>query len=128
MPYNINILLLLFSAHRLSSAYHPKSNGRAEVSVKSMKRLLRDNVAIKANSTPTQCCEASSSSATRWNLTQASPQLRCYLVFPYRTRSHSNLLNQPSVHPAQLASTGRAIGRNKSLRYVIESKTGQTNG
>ena len=30
--------------HRLSSAYHPQSNGRAEVTVKSMKRLLRDNV------------------------------------------------------------------------------------
>jgi len=30
--------------HRLSSAYHPQSNGRAEVTVKAMKRLLRDNV------------------------------------------------------------------------------------
>lgn len=30
--------------HRLSSAYHPRSNGRAEVAVKAMKRLLRDNV------------------------------------------------------------------------------------
>ena len=30
--------------HRLSSAYHPQSNGRAEVTVKAMKRLLRENV------------------------------------------------------------------------------------
>ena len=30
--------------HRLSSAYNPQSNGRAEVTVKSMKRLLRDNI------------------------------------------------------------------------------------
>ena len=30
--------------HRLSSAYHPQSNGRAEVTVKKMKRLLSDNV------------------------------------------------------------------------------------
>ena len=30
--------------HRISSAYHPRSNGRAEVAVKSMKRLLSDNV------------------------------------------------------------------------------------
>ena len=30
--------------HRLSSAYHPQSNGRAEVTVKAMKRLLRNNV------------------------------------------------------------------------------------
>ena len=30
--------------HRLSSAYHPSSNGRAELGVKSMKRLLHDNV------------------------------------------------------------------------------------
>ena len=30
--------------HRLASAYHPQSNGRAEVTVKAMKRLLRDNV------------------------------------------------------------------------------------
>ena len=30
--------------HRLSSAYNPRSNGRAEVAVKSMKRLLQDNV------------------------------------------------------------------------------------
>jgi len=32
--------------HRLSSAYHPRSNGRAEVAVKAMKRLLRDNVSL----------------------------------------------------------------------------------
>ena len=30
--------------HPLSSAYHPLSNGRAELGVKSMKRLLWDNV------------------------------------------------------------------------------------
>lgn len=30
--------------HRLSSAYNPRSNGRAEVAVKAMKRLLRDNI------------------------------------------------------------------------------------
>ena len=30
--------------HRQSSAYHPESNGRAEVTVKSMKRLLSDNI------------------------------------------------------------------------------------
>ena len=31
--------------HRVSSAYHPKSNGRAEVAVKTVKRLMRSNVA-----------------------------------------------------------------------------------
>ena len=31
--------------HRLSSAYHPSSNGRAELAVKSTKRLLRENIA-----------------------------------------------------------------------------------
>ena len=30
--------------HRLSSSYHPQSNGRAELGVKAMKRLLRDNI------------------------------------------------------------------------------------
>lgn len=30
--------------HRMSSANHPRSNGRAEVAVKSMKRLLRDTI------------------------------------------------------------------------------------
>ena len=30
--------------HRVSSAYHPKSNGRAEVAVKVVKRLMRTNV------------------------------------------------------------------------------------
>ena len=30
--------------HRLSSAYHPQSNGRAELAVKSIKRLLEKNV------------------------------------------------------------------------------------
>ena len=32
--------------HRLSSAYFPQSNGRAEVAVKIMKRLLEDNISI----------------------------------------------------------------------------------
>ena len=32
--------------HRVSSAYFPQSNGRAEVAVKSTKRLLRSNIAI----------------------------------------------------------------------------------
>ena len=32
--------------HRLSSAYFPQSNGRAEVAVKVMKRLLEDNISI----------------------------------------------------------------------------------
>ena len=31
-------------SHRVSSAYHPQSNGRAEVAVKSVKRLMRANV------------------------------------------------------------------------------------
>ncbi|XP_066933557.1 uncharacterized protein [Clytia hemisphaerica] len=35
--------------HRLSSAYNPRSNGRAEVAVKAMKRLLRDNIAPNGN-------------------------------------------------------------------------------
>ena len=30
--------------HRMSSAYHPQSNGRAEVAVKAVKRLMRTNV------------------------------------------------------------------------------------
>jgi hypothetical protein len=32
--------------HRLSSAYFPQSNGRAELAVKSVKRLLEDNVGL----------------------------------------------------------------------------------
>ena len=35
--------------HRLSSAYHPQSNGRAEVALKAMKRLLVDNVDENGN-------------------------------------------------------------------------------
>jgi transposase InsO family protein len=31
-------------AHRLSSAYYPQSNGRAELGVKSAKRIIRDNM------------------------------------------------------------------------------------
>ena len=32
------------TSHRLSSAYYPQSNGRAEVAVKLVKRLLEDNI------------------------------------------------------------------------------------
>jgi hypothetical protein len=35
--------------HRLSSAYHPSSNGRAEVAVKTAKRLLTDNISSKGS-------------------------------------------------------------------------------
>ena len=35
--------------HRLSSAYNPKSNGRAEVAVKTAKRLLRSNTGPSGN-------------------------------------------------------------------------------
>ena len=35
--------------HRLSSAYFPQSNGRAEVAVKLTKRLLEENVGINGN-------------------------------------------------------------------------------
>ena len=35
--------------HRKSSAYHPQSNGRAEVAVKSAKRLLRSNIDASGN-------------------------------------------------------------------------------
>ena len=35
--------------HRMSSAYLPSSNGRAEVAVKSVKRMLRDNVKENGN-------------------------------------------------------------------------------
>ena len=60
--------------HRKSSAYFPRSNGRAEVSVKSMKRLLRCNVSpngsinndeflqalLQLHNTPDQECGVSS--------------------------------------------------------------------
>ena len=36
-------------AHRLSSAYFPQSNGRAEVAVKHTNRLLEENVGINGN-------------------------------------------------------------------------------
>ena len=36
--------------HRVSSAYFPQSNGRAEVAVKSAKRMLRDNVSPDGDS------------------------------------------------------------------------------
>ena len=35
--------------HRLSSAYFPQSNGRAEVAVKLTKRLLEDNMGVNGN-------------------------------------------------------------------------------
>ena len=35
----------MMGSYRLS-AYHPRSNGRAEVAVKSMKRLLQDIITI----------------------------------------------------------------------------------
>ena len=35
--------------HRLSSAYNPHSNTRAELAVKTRKRILRDNMSTKGS-------------------------------------------------------------------------------
>ena len=44
LPSRLNSFNRTYDVHRQSSAYHPQSNGRAEVTVKTMKRLLSDNI------------------------------------------------------------------------------------
>jgi hypothetical protein len=51
--------------HRLSSAYLPHSNCRAEIDVKSGKRLLRDNVGPGVNLDNDQFMRAMNSPTTR---------------------------------------------------------------
>ena len=47
MSNEVNEILNDFGIqHRVSSAYNPHSNSRAEIGVKSMKQLLRDNVDV----------------------------------------------------------------------------------
>ena len=57
-PFNsagYNIFLKTWKIRkRLSSAYYPQSNGRAEVAVKSMKRILLGNVDEKTGDTDTE--------------------------------------------------------------------------
>lgn len=45
--------------HRLSSVYHPSSNGRAELAVKSTKRLLMESVDQMETLIMTEWCELS---------------------------------------------------------------------
>lgn len=75
--------------HRISSAYFPQSNGRAEVAVKTAKRLLHDNIGrsgslnndnflramLQLRNTPDPDCNLSPSGNRVW-----PPDKRCFFL------------------------------------------------
>ena len=72
------------TTHRLSSAYFPQSNGRAEVAVKMTKRVLEDNVGANGMlSEP--CCNKE----IRRTKSASSAQPRSYLAEVSEMQCHS---------------------------------------
>ena len=89
--------------HRLSSAYNPRSNGRAEVAVKAMKRLLLDNVGHTGEIDSEKYTRAilqfrntpdSSSGASPSQIIFGGP-IRDVLPVKPRTQIHNNELVRP---------------------------------
>ena len=89
--------------HRMSSAYHPRSNGRAEVTVKAMKRLLQNNIGPQGEIDTDRYVQAilqfrntpdSDSGLSPSEVLFGRP-LRDVLPFPPRSQVYDN----PSIRP-----------------------------
>ena len=90
-------------AHRQSSAYHPRSNGRAEVAVKAMKRLLQENISANGDINSDRYVQAilqfrntqdSDSGLSPSEVLFGRP-LRDVLPFPPRSQIYDN----PTIRP-----------------------------
>ena len=89
--------------HRLSSAYHPSSNGRAEVAVKSMKRLLTSKTDVNGGLDT----EAVAAGLLQYRNTPdpSSGLSPAQVVFGRPIRDllplapHTQVFNNPAVHP-----------------------------
>ena len=108
--------------HRVSSAYYPQSNGRAEVAVKKAKRILMENIGstgsldndnflramLQIRNTPDPDCNISPA-----EIVFGRP-IRDAFSFVNRCSKFSN----PSVHPEWRKASQETLVKNISIRFV----------
>ena len=91
--------------HRVSSAYHPQSNGRAEVAVKKIKRLLLSCIGPSGSLNNDKFLLGCCSCETRLIRTVICPLHILSLAGAFEMHSHSSIsklsLITPSIHPVR---------------------------
>ena len=84
--------------HRLSSAYHPQSNGRAEAAVKSAKRMMRDNTRPNGDLDHDKIVRAFL--AHRNTPTDSTGLSPAHIIFGRQLPADLNKFSDDRVHPA----------------------------
>ncbi|XP_014678917.1 PREDICTED: uncharacterized protein LOC106818759 [Priapulus caudatus] len=110
-------------SHRVSSAHHPQSNGRAEVAVKSAKRLLRSNVGPTGVLDNDRLLRADPDCNVSPAQIVFGKQLRDSFSFVNRLEKYSNPFVRPewqeAWHSKEVALRARFVKSSESLNEHV---------